>query len=272
MQSTSDSLINASIEFKIMNHALEKLSVASASPLSSLPSPPSPRLSHHEHKKLNNLATPGNQTPPPLSSYNNVISIKTQNMELVHNAELAVELASAAALVTFGFLADCSTIPVKFSSPSHSTIKMSSSPTPMDTDDPPSLCFKQPQLCSQQKTCFSPTASSPNGSIHPLWLPEILLHIFSFLETPLNTGTDPTKPLDFVKIDSIKYTISKPKLHSCVRVSKLWNACATKLLWRNVKIGSKLGCQRICVTLARPQILQSISTLIRVSCLQSAFI
>lgn len=89
------------------------------------------------------------------------------------------------------------------------------------------------------------------GKPHPLALPEILSHIFSFLQSPLNTGTDPTKPLDFVKVDSIKYTIMKPRLHSCVLVNKVWNACATKLLWRNVKIGSEVGCQRLVNTLER---------------------
>jgi hypothetical protein len=88
------------------------------------------------------------------------------------------------------------------------------------------------------------------GRLHPLQIPEILLHIFSFLESPLNTGTDPTQPLDFVKVDSIKYSVAKPKLHSCVLVCKLWNACATPLLWRNIKIGSDSGCQHLARTLS----------------------
>ena len=88
---------------------------------------------------------------------------------------------------------------------------------------------------------------------HPLYIPEILSHIFSFLETPLNTGTDPTQPLDFVKVDSIKYTITKPKLHSCVLVSKLWNACATKYLWKNIKVGTDQGCRRLARTLYSDQ-------------------
>jgi hypothetical protein len=84
---------------------------------------------------------------------------------------------------------------------------------------------------------------------HPLYIPEIISHIFSFLDTQLITSADSNKPIDFVKVDSIKYTIAKPKLHSCVLVSKLWNACATKFLWKNVRIGSTLGCSRLSQTL-----------------------
>ena len=73
--------------------------------------------------------------------------------------------------------------------------------------------------------------------------------MFSFLESPLNTGTDPTKPLDFVKVDSIKYTISRPKLHSVVLVNKLWNSIATKILWKNIKIGSEKGLKKFARTL-----------------------
>jgi hypothetical protein len=79
-------------------------------------------------------------------------------------------------------------------------------------------------------------------------MPEILAHVFSYLDTPLNTGTDPTQPLDFVKVDSIKFSIAKPKLHSCALVNKLWNACVTKTLWKNIKIGSERACERFSIT------------------------
>lgn len=89
----------------------------------------------------------------------------------------------------------------------------------------------------------------PSGNPHPLLIPEILQIVFGFLVSPLNTGSDPSKPLDFVKVDSLKYALSKPKLHSCVLVNKMWNACAMKLLWKHVKVGSEAGCKKIKSTL-----------------------
>lgn len=77
--------------------------------------------------------------------------------------------------------------------------------------------------------------------LNPLEVPELLMHIFSFLESPVTTVSDPELPLDFVKVDSIKYTITRPKLHACITVSRLWNQCAMKLLWRTLKIGTQSG-------------------------------
>jgi hypothetical protein len=85
---------------------------------------------------------------------------------------------------------------------------------------------------------------------NPLEIPEILQHILSFLETNLYIGTDPEQPLDFVKVDSIKYTITKPRLHSASLVNKLWNACATKALWQNIKIGHDINNKRLANTLS----------------------
>jgi hypothetical protein len=94
------------------------------------------------------------------------------------------------------------------------------------------------------------TGAMPNSSQpHPLHLPEILLHIFSFLQTPIKTGTDPTQPVDFVKVDSIKYSISKPRLYNCSLVNKLWNECANVYLWRTVQISSEKGYKRLLRTL-----------------------
>ncbi|KAI3655112.1 hypothetical protein MP228_000492 [Amoeboaphelidium protococcarum] len=84
---------------------------------------------------------------------------------------------------------------------------------------------------------------------HPLYIPEILLHILSFLESPMTLCSDPNQPLDFVKVDSVKYTISKPKLHSCALVSKLWNQCAVKMLYKNVKVGNDVSVERLARTL-----------------------
>lgn len=103
-------------------------------------------------------------------------------------------------------------------------------PPPVSNTDRPTV--KQPVI-------------TPRPLKNPLEIPEILLHIFSFLDTPLITSADPTSPIDFVKVDSIKYTITKPKLHSCVLVNKLWNACATKILWKHVRLGGTVGCKRL---------------------------
>jgi hypothetical protein len=98
------------------------------------------------------------------------------------------------------------------------------------------------------------TDYAPQMPLSPLHIPEILEIIFGFLETPLNTGSDPMEPLDFVKVDSIKYTITRPKLHSCILVNKLWNSCATKILWRHIKVGSDIGCRRLARTLLHTSI------------------
>eukprot|EP00158_Paraphelidium_tribonemae_P005335 Partr_v1_DN27286_c0_g1_i2_m38760 putative F-box and leucine-rich repeat protein 7 len=88
------------------------------------------------------------------------------------------------------------------------------------------------------------------STIHPLYVPEILEHIFSFLEGQIITGFNPDLPLDFVKSDSIKYTISRPKLHGAAMVNRLWNQCARKHLWKNVKIGNIDNCSQLGYVLA----------------------
>lgn len=130
----------------------------------------------------------------------------------------------------------------------------------MDIDNPPSMVTKSPNdfsilpaSSSEQQSImmshFLATATQPTHKANPLEIPEILTHILSYLESPLTTSTDPTKPLDFVKIDSIKYTVNKPKLHACALVSKFWNACATKFLWKNLRIGRQHSVERLARTL-----------------------
>ena len=90
---------------------------------------------------------------------------------------------------------------------------------------------------------------SPTG-LHPLMMPEILDIIFSYLEAQNIMGMDPNAPIDFVKADSIKYTITRPRLHPPSLVCKLWNVCAAKYLWKNVKIGKYENVERLAYSLS----------------------
>lgn len=119
--------------------------------------------------------------------------------------------------------------------------------TPSSSSFPNSPYQNQFQYSIKKTSILTEDKSIANAN--PLYIPEILTHILSFLESPITTSTDPTQPLDFVKVDSIKYSVSKPKLHSCALVNKMWNKCATNLLWKSIKIGHRNGVDRLARTL-----------------------
>lgn len=89
------------------------------------------------------------------------------------------------------------------------------------------------------------TRKSAYVAPNPLMVPEILSLVFSFLSTTINTGTNPTQPLDFIKVDSVKYSLTRPKLAACTAVCKLWYQCASPLLWKSIKVGSLISCLRL---------------------------